>query len=129
MGQARHSLGQIFGGVDGLRLMRQKISQQLFNRFEAAFLRFEFPAGLGARQARFLPQIAIHVPAKFKIIGEDEIIQGAAIAFQLLAALCFSQRFPHVFGFDIADAQLIAGDDVIGRAAGNAFGFVGGGDA
>jgi hypothetical protein len=37
VGQAGHPFGQFFGGIDGLRLMGQKILQQLGHRIKAVF--------------------------------------------------------------------------------------------
>ena len=55
-------------------------------------------------------------PAKFQIIGQDEVVAGGAVAFQLLAARRYVEVNVQVFAFDVADRQAIPLQDKVGRA-------------
>ena len=70
-------------------------------------------------------EFAFAVELEIEVVGDDEVVEGAAVAVELLLQGFVAQVEVDVFGFDVADGQVVAGDDVIGRTAGNALGLVG----
>jgi len=105
--------------------MVQKERQQPGQRLRPTFLRPQRPA-LPAAEFDLLAQLAVHVPAELQLVGQQQVAEGAAIAAQLLAPLHVAQRHADVLGLHIADNEAAAGDDEIGRAAGDALRLVGG---
>ena len=68
---------------------------------------------------------AFAVELEIEVVGYDEVVEGAEVALKLLLQGFVAQIEVDVFGFDVADGQVVAGYDVVGCAAGDALGFVG----
>ena len=77
-------------------------------------------------------ELAVAVEVKAEVVGEHEVIEGCLVAVELFFVagflLAVEIGVAEVFGFDEADGDFFAGDDVVGGATGLTLGFVSGTD-
>ena len=77
-------------------------------------------------------EFSVVIEVKAEVVGEHEVAEGGFVAVELFFVAGFLLAVEifvsNVFGFDEADGDLFAGDDIVGGATGLAFGFVGGTD-
>ncbi len=109
--------------------MAQKKLEQLGQLFFSIWLKAQLPIGSGPRHANRLPVFTVHIPAKFEIVGQEQIAKRAQVAFHLVGFLDLAEALAHVLGFDITERHLTPGDDEIRGAALDVPGLVGGGHA
>ena len=131
-GFAGHHLGQFARAADGLPDMRAEIADQVFE--SRKMLRQGFDAAFGDfSDGDFHHKLPVAVQVKIEVIGKDDVIERSLVAVELffVAGLlrAFQVFIAQVFGFDEADGNVFAGEDIIGRAAALPFGFVGGAHA
>src|SRR5690349_21421420 len=69
-------------------------------------------------------ELAIYVPAKLKMIGDDEIGEAFAIALYLGRALRATKRVPDVLCLDVTDRAHTPRDNKVRSTAGDPFRFV-----
>ena len=92
---------------------------------------FSTPSLSGTKLAFPLPgqpgrtsQLAVHIPPKFQVIGQNQVMQGFLVPLQLRGVLCFIQRSPHILGLDISDGQVSSLDCIVGSAAAHPLGLI-----
>ena len=77
----------------------------------------------------FRVEFSVVIKVKAEVVGEHEVAQGCLVAVELFFVAGFLLAVEifvsNVFGFDEANGDLFAGDDVVGGATGLTFGFVG----
>ena len=119
----------------------EKVGEQFGNRFDGGgspFQRVNHPGAtrhpsLRRRgmetlcQSRRQPSFPAHIPAKFQIVGQQQIGEAGPITLQLLAGFHRIEIGPNILGLDVAQRQLAARNDVIRRTAGDPLRLVGGG--
>jgi hypothetical protein len=72
----------------------------------------------------FLDELTRNVVTELQVVSEDEVFEGVEVALELLAGFDFVEGDADVLALDVADGVVLAGDDEVGRAALDAFGFV-----
>ena len=119
-----HHAGEGGGGIDGLAGIASEVFYQAGKFGKLLGMGLDLPhQGIG--KADVGDEFAFAVELEIEVVGDDEVVEGAAVAVELLLQGFVAQVEVDVFGFDVADGQVVAGDDVVGRAAGDALGFVG----
>ena len=68
--------------------------------------------------------MAFRVPAKFQVVGEDQIGQAVAVASELFVVFNVIQVGAYVLAFDVARGHAAALDDEVRGAAGDMRRFV-----
>ena len=156
VGEPGHAPRQLLGGGDGRRVAVEEVAQQRGGFGDGAVAQRQpnslspwervgvraSPAAVKLRQAGDGAALAVHVPAEFGVVGEQQVGQRFPVALELppvdrgragavAVALDFVEAHADVLGLDVADghAVLRPADGVVGRAALDALRFVGGGDA
>jgi hypothetical protein len=108
--------------------MRKKVEQQVPGALKfVRSNRRKFAAGPDVREPEGFTPGAIHKPAELEVVGEQQVRERREIALELAGPLRFVEVGPRVFGFDVAQRQVIAfaGDDIIRSPTVGAFGLVG----
>ena len=113
---ARHAFGKVFGRCNGLRALREKITQQVRERveFRRLWLNAHYHVGNGDR----CDQLPVAVEIPIQTIGVDQIGQTRLVSF-LLVLVCILHRADadvQVFRFGMADHDVFALEREIGRA-------------
>ncbi|OQA19789.1 MAG: hypothetical protein BWY63_01651 [Chloroflexi bacterium ADurb.Bin360] len=129
VGQVRHPFGEFAGGDDRLRGVSQETVQEVADGLNIGGGGFELAIAVEGRQADRFTMHAVHVPAEFEVVGEDEVGQGVQVAFELRGTFHGVEVRADIFGFDVADEKTVLEDGEVGRTAGDAGGFVDGLDA
>ncbi len=127
--QPRQALGEFAGGGDGLRGVGKEVLQEIAHRLHLGGGSLELVVAVERRQAGGLAPLAVHVPAKFEVVRENDVRQGIQVALELGGTLDGIEVNAHVFRFNVADDEAALEDGKVRRAAGDAGGFVDGADA
>ncbi len=68
----------------------------------------------------------MHVPAKFQIVGQDEVVESLEIPFQLVGLLDLIEINSHILCFHVPEWDFTTFHHEVRRAAGNMAWIVGG---
>ncbi len=115
---ARHHFGQLLGGGDCVPDMPAEILKQLGKAFKG-FGNGHNRSVAYLRNGGGVHLFAVTIEPEFAVIRQHQIVQTGFIACQLHGGVNPGERDADVFGFDIADGNIAAGEDIIRRAAGN----------
>ncbi len=105
-------------------LLEEELLKEAGDSLNAIFGPLDLPVPGHGGESGGLTAFAFHVPEEPQVVGEDQIIERSAVAPHLLGPLSDVQARAHVFGLDVADWRVSAGDDVIGCAAFHAPGLI-----
>jgi hypothetical protein len=106
------------------------LGQQIPHGGQGLFLGLDLTVPLHGPQGGHGPAFAIHIPAKLKVVSQNEVRKGFPIAFKLGAFFLCVQVYPYVLGFHIPQEHRPTVNRYIGFAAlGNLPGFIGGREA
>ncbi len=131
MREPREPAGQFLRALDADGIAGEKFLENFFGVRDGGGVGNDFTIGLHFAQPELCPFRTVHKPAKFDIVGEQEVRERGQVAFKLFGFFCFVKRDTDVLGFYMADQQrgFFARDDQVGCAASDAFRLVGGDDA
>ena len=132
VGEVGKAQGELRGRGDGNGPLREETLEELEGLGLLVGIGDNLAAGSDASErggsAFFRAALALHVPADFEVIGEEEIRKVRLIALELLALFDLGEIDADVLRLDVAEREAVLAprDDVIRRAALDALGFIGG---
>jgi len=123
MSQPGQPLGKLLGIVYRLRIVGEEVAQNIDGLFQSFFVRDNLAFPLPGQPGR-PSRLAVHVPLKFQVIGQNEVMQGFLVSLQLRGVFCLIQRSSYIIGFDISDGQISSLDCIVGSAAAHPLGLI-----
>ena len=113
------ALGQLARVVDGWQVGGEEPGKQDVDQFGPFPVQGEPVFAVKAPEACYLAQLAFRVPAKFQVVGEDQIGQAVAVAAELFIVFNVIQMDADVLAFDVACGHAVVLDDKVRSAAGD----------
>ena len=113
------ALGQLARVVDGWQVGGKEAVKQGVDPFGPFPVQGEPVFAVKAPEACGLAQLAFRVPAKFQVVGEDQIGQAVAVAAELFIVFNVIQMDADVLAFDVARGHAAVLDDEVRGAAGD----------
>ena len=139
MSQPGHAPRQFLRAGDRLGAVAQEVEEQRVGFGNTVVTHRQLAAAVKLRQAGDGAALAVHVPAELGVVGQQQVGQRLPVTLELPPVDCervgagavllyIRKAHANVFGFNVADGQpaLLPADGVIGRAALDPLGFVGG---